>query len=217
VSLAALDWVFRIEAIPSSQKLTLLSLANHASDAEGLAYPSVETICRETGLDKKTARHWIAVSVSDCLVIDTGRRIGRTGQVRIYQFPECVRLPKTDTFDSQRGEKDTRKESRKAPAKGGERGEKDYQKRVAEPGISNQEPLNGNGEASPRIEKELPGPERISFERELERINDRLTQMADRAARDVFGTIRYDDLERAERKTLKERKQYLMGRLGCMA
>jgi hypothetical protein len=72
------------------------------------------------------------------------------------------------------------------------------------------------GESAPRIEKELSGPERISAEKELERINDRLESIELKAGRDVFGTPSYGFEEKVERNKLKERRKYLMDRLGCV-
>jgi Helix-turn-helix domain len=96
MSLKALSWAFDIEAIPSSNKLVLLALANFSGET-GQAYPSVETVGRITCQQDPTVRRALANLVELGIIKDTGKRVGATHQVKVYQLPEpcCERPIKT--------------------------------------------------------------------------------------------------------------------------
>lgn len=124
MSLKALSWAFDIEAIPSSNKLVLLALANYASET-GKSYPSVETVCRITCQQDATVRRALENLTALNIISDTGSRVGSTQQVKVYQLPEhcCERPPKTQVFKKaktiQRPPKDPLKTPERPPKTGG--------------------------------------------------------------------------------------------------
>jgi hypothetical protein len=85
LSIEAMQWAFTQDIKPSSVKFVLVSLGDNAQH-DGLAWPSLAAICEKTGLDRKTV-----ISALDKLEVsgflkDSGKRTGRTGQIKVYQF-----------------------------------------------------------------------------------------------------------------------------------
>jgi hypothetical protein len=85
MSIQALSWVLKLEVARSSEKFILVCLANYA-DERGIAYPSAETLARDTGQDRKTVTLNLKRLCESGLLRDTGRRIGATGRVPVYQL-----------------------------------------------------------------------------------------------------------------------------------
>ncbi|HWJ69153.1 MAG TPA: helix-turn-helix domain-containing protein [Sphingobium sp.] len=86
MSLRALTWAMEHAGCPnSSAKLVLLAFANFANEQDH-AYPTTGTIARLTKLDPKTVRAAIDGLEALRLLIDTGHRVGRTRQVKVYQL-----------------------------------------------------------------------------------------------------------------------------------
>lgn len=54
-------------------RYVLLTLANYADKEGGSIFPSVETLCRDTGLSRNTLREHIKVLIREGLVAETGR------------------------------------------------------------------------------------------------------------------------------------------------
>lgn len=97
MSIEALDWAFKNASCPSSSaKLVLLVYANFANE-RGWAYPSTQTVARLSSLNPKTARAAIDALERAHLLIDTGKRTGLTGQVKVYQLG-LESLPKPDAL-----------------------------------------------------------------------------------------------------------------------
>lgn len=98
MSLSALNWALRTSAGSSSRKLVLLVLANYSNE-HGEAYPSVETIADLAELNAKTVRSALAELIAEGLIRDTGKRCGRTQNIRVWalQIPSET-LPKTEPF-----------------------------------------------------------------------------------------------------------------------
>jgi hypothetical protein len=86
MSIRAIDWVFRQNAIASSQdKFVLVALADNAGDT-GLAWPAVSTIALKTAQDRKTVIAALRRLQADGWIKDTGKRAGRTKQIKVYQL-----------------------------------------------------------------------------------------------------------------------------------
>lgn len=85
MSIGAMSWVLKLEVARSSEKFILVCLANYA-DERGVCYPSTETLVRDTGQDRKTVTLNLQRLCESGLLRDTGRRIGRTGRVPVYQL-----------------------------------------------------------------------------------------------------------------------------------
>lgn len=93
MSIQALAWVFYQEVKPSQTKLVLIALANYCND-DGLAWPSVETICSVTSQNRKTVLKALKNLESMKLITDTGKRTGKTWGVRVFRLavPDTVLL-----------------------------------------------------------------------------------------------------------------------------
>ncbi|WP_230770660.1 helix-turn-helix domain-containing protein [Sphingomonas sp. Leaf4] len=96
MSTAALTWAFDMAGLSASEKLVLLVYANFAND-RACAYPSNQTVCRLSGLNEKTVRSAIERLCAAGLLDDTGDRVGRTQQVRVYRLG-IESQPETDGF-----------------------------------------------------------------------------------------------------------------------
>ncbi len=88
MSLDATRWAWQQDLRPL-QKLILLSLADRAGP-DNSVWPSYDQIAADTGADRKTI--WAAIkSFKDAgLVVDTGERKGRTGQVQVLRLVGVV-------------------------------------------------------------------------------------------------------------------------------
>jgi hypothetical protein len=85
MSIQAQTWAYAQPIKQSSVKFVLVTLANFASE-HGLCFPSIECICVQTALDRKTVISALATLQHDRYMIDTGERRGRTGQVKVYRL-----------------------------------------------------------------------------------------------------------------------------------
>lgn len=72
MSIEALSWAWK-HSIASSEKLTLLALADH-SDPDGICWPGVRGLSRKTGLSEKTIRRSILAMESMGLLEKSERR-----------------------------------------------------------------------------------------------------------------------------------------------
>lgn len=103
MSVHALTWAMQTTTGSASKKLILLTLANFANEA-GEAYPSYETLCGITELNRKTVAAALAALVADGLICDSGERRGATKQVIVYRLlmvpGERRTVPKTGRLNS---------------------------------------------------------------------------------------------------------------------
>lgn len=86
MSLPAIVWVFKQTVKPASLKLTLLALAECANSETLECYPSTKYIAHFTNLDRKTILENMDKIRKMGFLVDTGKRTGRTKQVRVYKF-----------------------------------------------------------------------------------------------------------------------------------
>ncbi|WP_198078875.1 helix-turn-helix domain-containing protein [Acinetobacter calcoaceticus] len=90
MSLDATVWAWKTRqrqkvggALKPLKKLVLLSLADRAGEAHE-CYPSVARLVEDTEMDRKTVLKIIDELIEDGFIIDTGKREGRTKQVKVY-------------------------------------------------------------------------------------------------------------------------------------
>lgn len=84
MSFAATTWVFDHADIPNSQAFaTLIVFASFANE-HGRAYPATNTVAAKSRQNPKTVRAAIDVLEAVGLLVDTGRRVGETGNVKVY-------------------------------------------------------------------------------------------------------------------------------------
>lgn len=93
MSIEALSWVLKLDIARSSEKFVLVCLANYA-DERGTTYPSVITLMRDTGQDRKTVLKNLKSLCGVGMLRDTGHRTGRTHGVIVY---ELVGVPGSST------------------------------------------------------------------------------------------------------------------------
>jgi hypothetical protein len=97
MSIRAIDWVFRQSIKSATDKFVLVALADNAGDT-GLAFPSVETICRKTSHDRKTVIASLDRLKVGGMIEDTGKRVGATKQVKVYRLAWAIEnSPETGT------------------------------------------------------------------------------------------------------------------------
>lgn len=89
----AITWSLRIKLPPGNApaKHLLFVLANQANGDPGrgvpmLSHPSIAYIADVTGMDRKTVVSGLQKLRDWGLITDTGRRVGRTGQVPVYEL-----------------------------------------------------------------------------------------------------------------------------------
>lgn len=118
------SWAGKVKPGSASEKLVLLGLAQ-CSDANHCAHPSVEWICNFSDLDRKTVIGAIARLQEKDFIQDTGRRVGRTGKVKVYRLgagraadpetnnTESGTVPKTEQFQKRNSSAFSAKQSQK--------------------------------------------------------------------------------------------------------
>src|ERR1700684_3062907 len=98
--IAAISWVFKQEIKPSSLKFVLVALADCADD-KGICWPSIDHIVETTCQDRKTVIKSLDDLESRGWLVDTGKRMGRTNQVKVYRLRHAPSKP-TGTKDCEK-------------------------------------------------------------------------------------------------------------------
>jgi hypothetical protein len=85
MSLPAITWAFKQNLRPA-ERFVLVALADCAND-ESRAFPSIKALVAKTGHGRRTVL-WALQRLKNLgLIEDTGERLGRTKQVKIYLIP----------------------------------------------------------------------------------------------------------------------------------
>lgn len=95
MSFDALSWAAKQDTGSSGTKLVLLGLAECASRGHGLAFPSVAELVDFSSLNRKSVIANLDRLEQGGFITDTGRRVGRTGQIKVYQV-NVETVPKTE-------------------------------------------------------------------------------------------------------------------------
>ena len=85
MSIEAIAMALRATVPGSSNKFVLVALANYAGE-DMTSYPSIERLCRDTSLNRKTVIKSIGCLKDMGLISDTGRRKGSTHGVIVYRL-----------------------------------------------------------------------------------------------------------------------------------
>lgn len=80
-----MTWAFAQALKPSSLKFLLVALADNADD-EGRAFPSIDMLSTKTSQDRKTVIAGLDRLEELRLATDTGSRVGKTKQVKVYRL-----------------------------------------------------------------------------------------------------------------------------------
>ncbi len=102
MSSEALAWAFKSDVKPSSVKFTLVALCECANYQTGKIFPSIKHLCQITGQDRKTVISNIGKLVSEGWLCETGERVGRTGQIKVYQA-NIGTVPKAEQSQERNG------------------------------------------------------------------------------------------------------------------
>ena len=95
MSFDALAWAAKQHPGDARMKLVLLGLAECASRPDALAFPSTAALVEFSSLDRKTVVATLDRLEAAGYISDTGRRAGRTMQIKVYQL-NLESLPKTE-------------------------------------------------------------------------------------------------------------------------
>ena len=114
MSIRAIAWVLEQEIKSPTDKFVLVILANYVGDT-GMAFPSTETIGRVTGLCRRSVVQALDRLVEQRWIEDTGKRTGRTKQVKAYRLSAAIEsgkgannTPLKGASDSSKGAADAR-------------------------------------------------------------------------------------------------------------
>lgn len=164
MSLRDITWAIEEAECPTAHATLVLIIFANFANADGRAYPSAETVATKGKQNIKTVRAAIDALEDVGLLEDTGRRVGRTGNVKVYRIgreghPKAGTLKgetlrEADTASLEPAQPSSRQAlpetgALKVPASGS----KPTHKRVAEP-VSGTIPLeDADASSAPRGEK----------------------------------------------------------------
>ena len=130
MSSEALAWAFKSDVKPSSVKFTLVALCECANYQTGKIFPSIKHLCQITGQDRKTVISNIGKLVSEKWIDETGERVGKTGQIKVYQA-NIGTVPKVEQSQERNGSAFPLKESQKRDTEPSREPSRDINKKVA--------------------------------------------------------------------------------------
>lgn len=139
MSWPALGWASQQRLKRVTDKMVLIALADRHSDEEDASWPSVAWLADFCCIDRKTVIASLDRLETDGLISDSGLRVGKTKQVKVYRLainstgkgiPKAEPLPtKSTTFSA-----------------------KEYQKRDTEPFLEPITPVSSNEDTTPATE-----------------------------------------------------------------
>lgn len=89
INIRAVRWAYEQEGLSVTSKAVLLTFSMHAND-RGYSWPSVERIASTWGMDRETVRRQIVALLVRRLICRTKKRVGTTGQVKVYRLPKIT-------------------------------------------------------------------------------------------------------------------------------
>jgi hypothetical protein len=117
INIRALQWAYEQGDLSVTAKVVLLTFAMHA-DMRGYSWPGVDHIASTWGMDRKTVRSGISRLLGKRTLFLTKRRVGATGQVKVYRLPKCTYESGGKRRPFKKSER-VPKESHKRPISGG--------------------------------------------------------------------------------------------------
>lgn len=97
------EWAFAQQGISSAEKFILVAMAKRAGNDLVEYYQSIASLCEETALNRKTAIKSLKALSESGFISDTGKRVGDTKQVVVYQINgifEMMNSSKSDDLNS---------------------------------------------------------------------------------------------------------------------
>ncbi|QPK62869.1 hypothetical protein IVG45_18895 [Methylomonas sp. LL1] len=97
------EWAFAQQGISSAEKFILVAMAKRAGNDLAEYYQSIASLSEETALNRKTAIKSLKALSESGFISDTGKRVGDTKQVVVYQINgifEMIKKSKSDDLSS---------------------------------------------------------------------------------------------------------------------
>ena len=97
------EWAFAQQGISSAEKFVLIAMARRSGGELAEYYQSIQALCSETGLNRKTVIKSLKALCESGFISDTGKRVGDTKQVVVYQINgifEMIKNSKSDDLNS---------------------------------------------------------------------------------------------------------------------
>lgn len=166
MSLRDITWAIEEAECPTAHATLVLIIFANFANADGRAYPCAETVAAKSKQNIKTVRAAIDALEDVGLLEDTGRRVGRTGNVKVYRIgreghPKAGSLKGESVCEADTTplEAAQARPSEALPKTGGFKvpvsGSKPTHKRVAEP-VSGTIPLeDADASSAPKGEKHV--------------------------------------------------------------
>lgn len=136
MTIEAIVWAFKQKIKPSSLKFVLVALADNCS-VDGSAWPSIHALSEKTGQDRKTIIAALDKLESMGIITDSGKRVGATGQVKVYRFNclESGTVPQSEQYQK-RNSTVSQDNSTVFPGKSTENGTRNLKEPLKEPSLS---------------------------------------------------------------------------------
>lgn len=112
MSSEALAWAFKQTCKSSSVKFTLVAMCECANYRTGVIHPSIDHLSEITGQNRKTIIANVAELEASGIIVDTGERIGRTKQIKVYRL-SMETVPETEQSQKRNSTGNDRKQSQK--------------------------------------------------------------------------------------------------------
>ncbi|ABD27442.1 hypothetical protein Saro_3007 [Novosphingobium aromaticivorans DSM 12444] len=112
MSSEALAWAFKQTCKSSSVKFTLVAMCECANYRTGVIHPSIDHLSEITGQNRKTIIANVAELEASGVIVDTGERIGRTKQIKVYRLA-METVPKTEQSQKRNSTENAPKQSQK--------------------------------------------------------------------------------------------------------
>ncbi|MBS4028180.1 MAG: helix-turn-helix domain-containing protein [Ignavibacteriales bacterium] len=97
------EWAFAQRGVKSAEKLVLVAMARRSGGELAEYYQSIQALCSETCLDRKTVIKSLKALCESGFISDSGKRVGDTKQVVVYQISgifEMMNNSKSDDLNS---------------------------------------------------------------------------------------------------------------------
>jgi hypothetical protein len=90
INIRAMQWAYAQKDLSSTAKTVLMTFAIHSNEHDGYTWPGVDRIASIWGMDRETVRRQIEVLLDMGKIRRTKKRVGATGQVKVYRLPKIT-------------------------------------------------------------------------------------------------------------------------------
>jgi len=164
VSVELISWAFKQPIAHSSAKFVLVVMADAANNEGCCAFVSVAYIAEASGQDRKTVLANVRRLQELGYISDTGKRIGKTGQVVVYRLNKDVNDTESGTVKESQNRNSTENgtvpnldgNSTVFPAKESRFSREESQKRDTEPCLTSKSNRKSNRKEAPAVAVDLP-------------------------------------------------------------